>query len=73
MRRHEAGTRPIGWAETTRNEIDHPHPRLEQADVDKIIAAGLAKMGEAAFSDAYDEGQRMSMDEAVAYALREDY
>jgi hypothetical protein len=57
MRRHEASTRPIGWAETTRNEIDHTRPRLEQAEVDKIIAACLAEMGEVAFSDAYDDGQ----------------
>jgi hypothetical protein len=26
-------------------------------------------MGEAAFSDAYEEGQRMTMDEAVSYSL----
>jgi len=28
-------------------------------------------MGEVAFSDAYDEGQAMTIDEAVAYALQE--
>jgi len=39
--------------------------------VDKIIAACLAKTGEAAFSDAYDEGQKMTLNEAVAYALEE--
>jgi hypothetical protein len=36
-----------------------------------MIAACLAKMGEIAFSDAYDEGQKMTLDEAVAYALTE--
>jgi hypothetical protein len=39
--------------------------------MDKIIAACVAKMGEVAFSDAYDEGQKMTLDEAVAYALQE--
>ena len=44
---------------------------FEQADVDKIIAACIAELGEVAFSDAYDEGQKMSLEEAVAYALQE--
>ena len=44
---------------------------LEQADVDKLIEVCLAKMGEVVFSDAYDEGQKMSLEEAVAYALEE--
>jgi hypothetical protein len=28
-------------------------------------------MGEVAFSDAYDEGWKMSLEEAIAYALEE--
>ena len=63
--------RLIGWADAVRKEINDIRPLLEQGDVDKIIAACLAKMGEVAFSDAYDEGQKMTMDEAVAYALEE--
>ena len=61
--------RIIGWADATREKIEDTRPPLEQADVDKIIAACVAKMGEVAFSDAYDEGQKMTLDEAVAYAL----
>ena len=61
----------IGWADATRERIKDTRPPLEQPDVDKIIAACVEKMSEAAFSDAYDEGQKMSLDEAVAYALRE--
>lgn len=63
--------RLLGWADATRKEIKDMRPRLEQAEVDKIIEACLAKMGEAAFSDAYDEGQKMTLEEAVAYALEE--
>jgi predicted ATPase/DNA-binding SARP family transcriptional activator len=66
----ELAARLIGWADATREKIGDPRPFIEQADVDKIIAACLAKMGEVAFSDAYDEGQNMSLDEAVAYALQ---
>jgi len=54
-----------------REKLSDPRPPLEQADVDKIIAACLAKMGEAAFSEAYEEGQKMSLDEAVEFALED--
>lgn len=72
MRRLEAATRLIGWADAMRNEIDDTRPRLELSDVDKIMAACLAKMREIACSDVYDEGQAMTFDEAVAYALSEN-
>ena len=63
----------IGWADMVREKFEaNPRPPLEQADVDKIIAACLVKMGEVAFSDAYDEGQKMTMDEAVEFALKEN-
>jgi predicted ATPase len=61
--------RLIGWADTARKKLDDMRPRLEQADIDKIIAACLAKMGEVAFADAYDTGQRMTLEEAFTYAL----
>jgi hypothetical protein len=66
-----SAARLIGWANATRERIKNTRPPLEQPDVDKIIAACLTKIDEAAFSDAYDEGQKMSLDEAVAYALHE--
>jgi hypothetical protein len=47
----------IGWADTTREEIGETRPKLEKADMDKVIAACLAKMGEAAFWDACEEGK----------------
>jgi predicted ATPase/DNA-binding SARP family transcriptional activator len=62
----------IGWADATREKFYDSRPFIEQADVDKIVAACLANMGEVAFSDAYDEGQKMSLDEAVAHALEEN-
>ena len=46
-------------------------PPLEQVDVNKIIAVCVEKMGKAAFTEVYDEGQKMTLDEAVAYALEE--
>ena len=61
----------IGWADKAREELGDMRWRIEQADVDKIIAACIDKLGEVAFSDAYEEGKKMTMDEAVAYALQE--
>ena len=63
--------RLIGWADALHEQIKDTRPLLEQADVNKIIESCLTKMGEVAFSDAYDEGQKMSMDQAVALALNE--
>ena len=68
----EIAAQLIGWADALRERIGDPRPPLEQADVDKISTACLIKMGEEAFSDAYDAGQKMSLDEAVAYALQEN-
>ena len=63
--------RLIGWADLMRKRIQDPRPNIEQANVDKMIAACLAKIGEAAFSDAYDQGQAMTLKEAVALASNE--
>jgi tetratricopeptide (TPR) repeat protein len=68
----EVAAQLIGWADTTRERINDLRPHLEQAGVDKIIAACIAKMGEVAFSDAYEQGQKMMIDEAVTLALKEN-
>ena len=65
----EIAARLIGWADANREKIGDLRLPLEQADVDKIIAACIATMGETAFSDVYEEGKKMSIDEAVNYAL----
>jgi len=67
--KHEISACLIGCADSTREKLLDARFSLDQADVDKIVAACMVKMGEAAFSDAYDEGQKMTLDEAVAYAL----
>ncbi len=59
----------IGWTDATRERIINPRPFLEQANVDRGIVACLVRMGEVAFSDAYDAGKKMTLDEAVAYSL----
>jgi len=71
MNNPKTAARLIGWADATRGVIEDPRPLLEQGDVDKVIAACVAKMGEAAYANAYAEGQAMTLDEAVAMALNE--
>ena len=59
----------IAWADATREKIGNPRYLIEQVDVDRIIALCLTKMEKAEFSAAYDEGKKMTFDEAVRYAL----
>ena len=68
----EYAARLVGWADITREKIRDTRPRLEQADVDKIISACVAKLGREKFSDLYVEGRKMTLDEVVAYALHEE-
>ena len=67
----ERATRLFAWADATREIIGDHRPHIEQVDVDKVITACLEKLGEAAFSDAYEEGKAVSLEEAVAYALED--
>ena len=65
----ELAARLIGWADEIRANVDDTRPHIEQAEVDKMIAACLLKLGEAAFSDLYDECRKMTLDQAVSFAL----
>lgn len=67
----QRAARLIGWAEAMRRKVGEPRMRLEQADIDQLISECVTKMGEAPFSDAYEEGGNMSIEEAVACALQE--
>jgi tetratricopeptide (TPR) repeat protein len=65
--------RLIGWADSTREKISDRRPLLEQADIDKIIALCTKRMGRAQFSEACNEGRKMSLEEAITFALGENY
>jgi len=62
----------IGWADATREDTGDTRPTVEQQDVDQIISTCLKEMGEVSFSDEYEAGRKMSMDDIVAFALYED-
>jgi tetratricopeptide (TPR) repeat protein len=65
----ERAARLIGWADGTRAKIGNARPFLEQANVDQNVAACLARMGPVRFWEVYEEGKKMSFDEAVAYSF----
>jgi predicted ATPase/DNA-binding XRE family transcriptional regulator len=65
----EVAAHLIGWSDATRKDIGDPRPRIEQADLDRDIAAITNKIGASTFEIAYDTGQRMMLDEVVALAL----
>jgi hypothetical protein len=67
----ERAARLIGWVDSMRKKLRDSRPLLEQATIDQNIAACLQKIGEVVFSDRYEEGETMTLDEAVAYALEE--
>ena len=67
----EQAARLIGWANRTREKINNTRPPIEQAEIDKIIAACTTKMAQTPFSAPYERGQKMSLDEAVELTLNE--
>lgn len=71
LEKPERAVRLIGRADEIRVQVDDPRPKIEQADLDKVIAACRARLGPSGFSKAYEKGRRMSLEEAVGDALSE--
>lgn len=69
---YEQAARLIGFADAARKRVTDKRPNGEQADVDRLISACLLKIGEEAFADAYEEGEKMTMDNAIRLVLPED-
>jgi len=67
----ESAARLIGWADAMREKIRNMRPVLEQADVDRDVAAIVTKIGKDAFGEAYNMGRSMPLDEAMIYAISE--
>ncbi len=62
--------RLIGWADATRKEIEQIRPRVEQNDIDKIVAEGISSLGKDRFMDAYHKGWEIKLNEAIDLALK---
>ena len=68
----ERATWLFGWTDVQREELGNSRPQIEQADVDRDIIICRTQLGEKAFLAAYEEGKKLSLDEAVAYALESE-
>jgi tetratricopeptide (TPR) repeat protein len=60
----------IGWSDATRQEIGDPRQRLQQDELDQSIATLIKELDVAAYQEGYAFGSRMTLDEAVRYALQ---
>ncbi len=61
--------RLFGGAEAVREAISAPVPLCERADHEESISATRGALGEPAFEAAFSEGQAMSPEQAIEYAL----
>jgi hypothetical protein len=67
----EYTARLIGWSDAFRLKVNDPRARIEQMDIDRLIASCLASMGESSFADAYEEGRNMTLQSALAFTFEE--
>lgn len=69
-----SAARLAGAAEALRKAIGHPVQPLERVnyDYEAFIASTRGALGEAAFEAAFSEGQAMSPEQAIEYALSAD-
>ena len=63
--------RLFAWADVTREALEDTRPPVEQADVDRDLAAIHAQLDDATFEAEQEAGRKMTIDEAIAYALEE--
>ena len=68
----EQGSRLFGAAEALREVLSIPIPLSDRDEHDRSLAAVRASLGEEAFAAAWAEGRKMSMEEAIDYALKVD-
>lgn len=61
----------LGAADHLRKQIESTATALERVEYEKELSALRAKMAMADFEGAWEEGQRLSMDDAIALAIRE--
>jgi hypothetical protein len=65
------GVRLLGAADRLRETIGAPLPPQEQVDHERRLAALRAALDEPTFDAAWAEGRAMTLEEAVAEAMKE--
>ena len=61
----------FAWADAMREKIGDPRPPVEQASIEKDLAAVHSKLDDAEFTRLTAEGRTMTMEQAIALALEE--
>jgi len=70
--RIKGSVRLFGAAETLAPSIRLQMSVAARAEHDQAVATACAALGEEAFMKLWEEGQKMTLDEVIAYALKED-
>ncbi|HZT42719.1 MAG TPA: tetratricopeptide repeat protein [Chthonomonadaceae bacterium] len=68
----EMAARLWAAAEVLRETIGSPLPPKEKEEVDRKVATARASLGEEAFASAWEQGQAMTFEQAIEYALQEN-
>ena len=63
-------TRLLSACDSIRNQINLSRIQIHQADCEAYLKSIRASLDESAFTTAWAEGSRMTLDQAVAYAVR---
>jgi predicted ATPase len=69
----DRAARLFGSAAALREVIGAPVPLVERDDYDRRVAAARAQMGESAFAGAWAEGRAMTLEDAIALALSDEW
>jgi predicted ATPase len=67
----ERAARLFAWADAMRGKISDPRPPVEQASVERDLKVIHSKLSDSEFARLSTEGQRLTVEEAVALALEE--
>jgi len=68
----ERAARLIGAAETLYPPLRFEMSAKARVEHDQAVAAARAALGKEAFTAAWGKGKKMTLDQAIAYALKED-
>jgi len=63
--------RLFAWTDVMREKLGDHRPPIEQASIERDLAMIRARLDEATFQTEQAVGRKMSIDEAIEYALNE--
>lgn len=69
--RFERAAQLLAWADTMRDKIGDHRPPVEQNSVERDLAIIHFKLSDDDFAKSYNEGQKLTTEQAIALALEE--